>query len=115
MNTTSTAQYLSNNSISQQSNKQGPSKKNQAKGQKTHAAAAPRIPCLFALVKSDKTPENSRVQTSKMAMQTAVAWRSSRPCWSLTRLYKRYIGTISRPAMVMVMSELAQRSMRDWV
>jgi hypothetical protein len=33
----------------------------------------------------------------------------------LTRLYSRYIGTISRPAMVRVMSEPVQASMRDCV
>ena len=39
----------------------------------TYAAAAPKISCLFALVNTDKTAENSSVHTSKIAIHTPVA------------------------------------------
>ena len=61
--TTSTAQYLRickrKNSIS-------------GRAKRTYAAAAPKISCLFALVNTERTAENNKVNTNKTPIHVAV-------------------------------------------
>lgn len=73
MNTTSTAQYLPQISLSNIVFESPSSKMTQRKSQSTHPAAAPKISCRLALVKKLNTPENARVNSSRIPMIITVS------------------------------------------
>jgi hypothetical protein len=75
----------------------------------THAAAAPRISCLFAPVKKDKAARSRRVKTKRTAIDKPSACV---PLLELAKRSSRYVGTMSRNRMISDTMVIAQAAMR---
>jgi len=64
-----------------------------------YAAAAPRTSCRFALVKTERTPENIRVNTKRILMMIA----TMEPVTFIrVKCHRAYIGTIKRARIAIV-------------
>jgi hypothetical protein len=79
---------------------------------KTHAAAAPRISCLFAFVKKLRTAENTSVKTSSTPIVTGTLGLGLDKTLISQRIYT---GRIRREIIAVVMMIVTKASTRDLV
>jgi hypothetical protein len=78
----------------------------------TYAAAAPKISCLLALVKNERTAEKTRVKIRRIPIVMGVF----APDWlAIQRCQSKYTGMTSRSKIIKVIINVTRMSMRDWV
>jgi hypothetical protein len=113
MNTTRTAQYLSQISFSI-FHFEIPQSEDTKKSPLTHPAAAPKISCRLALVKKLNTPENARVKSSRTPMIITASGLDP-PGLIVHRCQRMYTGTTIKTRITSVMRKVTSTLIRDLV